>query len=165
MLVKPATVRYVSDALTAELQRRISDRPQLETETRTARERAVERLRRLVAAIEDGAPSHTLVAAIREREAEIERLGAQLAELAEPLDRRLAVLPRWIRQQLDDLVGLLADSPERAKAEFQRLQLAITLHVVRSQGVPFYRAEGRADLPWLAGTHDLSDAAVGLSRR
>lgn len=64
---------------------------------------------------------------------------------------------------LADLAGLLADSPERAKAEFQRLKLAITLHVVGSKGRPFYRAEGCADLPWLAGTQDLSGAAVGRS--
>jgi site-specific DNA recombinase len=164
-LLTPATLRYVSAALAAELNRRINDRPQLETEARAARGRATERVRRLVAAIEDGAPAHSLVAAIREREGEIERLDAQIAELAEPIEGRLAVLPGWVRQQLSDLAGLLTDTPERAKAEFQRLKLAITLHVVRSRGRAFYRADARADLPWLAGTHDLSGSAVGRSHR
>jgi len=164
-LLKPATLKYVSDGVAAELNRRINDRPRIEVETRTAREKATERLQRLVRAIEDGAPAYTLVAAIREREAEIARLDAQLVELTEPLDQRLLVLPTWIRQQITDFVGLLSESPERAKAEFQRLNLAITLHTVRSKGRQFYRADARADLPWLAGTRDFVGSAVGLSDR
>jgi site-specific DNA recombinase len=164
-LLTPATLRYVSDALAMELNRRITDRPQQETEARTSRNRAAERLQRLVEAIEDGAPAATLVAAVREREAEIARLDARLAELSDPVDQRLVVLPTWVRQQIADLVGLLNESPERAKAEFQRLNLAITLRVIRGEGRPFYRAEGRADLPWLTGMCDLTGSAVGLSRQ
>jgi hypothetical protein len=40
------------------------------------------------------------------------RLDALLEQLAEPLHDRLAVMPMWVRQQLDDLVGLNG-APER----------------------------------------------------
>jgi len=100
-----------------------------------------------------------------EREDEIVRLDGQLPELAEPLDQRLLVLPSWIRQQITDFVGLLNESPTRAKAEFQRLNLAVTLHVVRENGRQFYRADARADLPWLTGTADFAGSAARLSDR
>lgn len=164
-ILKPATVKYVADALALEVSRRLTDRPRREADARTARERAGERLQRLVRAIEDGAASQTLVAAIREREAEVASLDQQLADLSGQSDHRLAVLPTWVRQQLSDLGGLLKESAEQARAEFLRLNLAVTLHVVRDGAKPFYRAAGRADLPWLAGTTDLSSAAVGLSLR
>lgn len=57
-LLKPATVKYVSEALATAVSRRMTDRPRLEADARAARERAGERLQRLVRAIEDGGPSH-----------------------------------------------------------------------------------------------------------
>jgi hypothetical protein len=164
-LLKPATVKYVSEALATAVSRRMSDRPQLEADARTARERAAERLQRLVRAIEYGGASPSIVTAIRERETEIDALDRQLATLSEQADHNLAVLPTWVRQQLSDLGGLLKESAEQARAEFLRLNLAVTLHVVQTKGKSFYRAEGRADLPWLSGSADLSGSAVGLSDR
>ncbi len=105
-----------------------------------------------------------LNAAIREREAELARLDGQLAELAEPIDERLVVLPSWVRQQVGDVVSLLKASREQAKAEFQRLKLAVTLHAVGTNGRLHYRADASAELPWLAGTAEFSGSAAGLSR-
>jgi hypothetical protein len=53
-LLKPATVKYVAEALATDVSRRMTDRPRLEADARAARERAGERLQRLVRAIEDG---------------------------------------------------------------------------------------------------------------
>jgi hypothetical protein len=63
-LVQPATIRYVSDALASELNRRIDDRPSLEATARVARDKAMQRLQRLVVAIEDGAPAASLLVAL-----------------------------------------------------------------------------------------------------
>lgn len=164
-LLKPATMKYVSEALATAVSHRMTERPRLEAAARTARERAIGRLQRLVRAIEDGGASQSLTAAIREREAEIDALDRQLTTLSEQADQNLAVLPTWVRQQLRDLGSLLRESPKHARAEFLRLNLAVTLHVVQTTGKPFYRAEGQADLPWLAGSVDLSGSVVGLSHR
>jgi site-specific DNA recombinase len=164
-LLKPGTIRYVTDAVARELNRRIAERPRAETELRAARQRAGDRLRRLVAALEEGTPAASVLGAIREREAEIAGLDAQLAELQEPVEQRLAVLPTWVRQQVGDLAALMGDTPERARVEFQRLKLAITLRPVRTNGRPHYRAEARADLPWLAVTRDFAGTRTDPSPR
>jgi DNA invertase Pin-like site-specific DNA recombinase len=165
-LLQPATIRYVSDAMTAELIRRTDDRPALEAEAKAAREQARGRLQRLITAIESGVPAPSLLAAIAEREADLARLDAQLAELAEPSHRALAVIPSWVEGQIRDLAGLLNETTERAKLEFQRLGLVVTMDPIRDEGDrPFYRATVQAALPALAGTRDLSSAVVDrLSR-
>jgi site-specific DNA recombinase len=163
-LLDPGTVRYVADALAAELNRLIDERPRLDAAARAAREQATQRLRRLVDAIESGVPPATLSAAIVEREAEIAALDVELTSLAQPLRARLAVMPAWVRQQLQDLAGLLSETPQRTKTEFHRLGLAVTMHAVRDEGLrPFYRAVGRASLPCLAGITDVSGSTVDRS--
>jgi DNA invertase Pin-like site-specific DNA recombinase len=164
-LVKPATIRHIADALATELSRRTDDRPSRETELKAAREQAARAIRRLVAAIEDGAPAAALTTRIRERETELQRLDRGLAELSEPWDDRLAVMPTWVEQQLQDLVGLLGESVERTKAELRRIQLSVKLQPVRRQGRAFYRAHCRADLPWLSGDRDFAGLSTDASPR
>ena len=84
---------------------------------------------------------------------------------ADPLRQRLAVMPAWVGQQLEDLSGLLGESPERAKTEFRRLALAVTMTPVHRDELPrpFYRATVAAALPCLAGIRDLSATAVDRS--
>ena len=50
----------------------------------------------------------------------------------EPLEHRLAVIPKWVRQQLEDAAGLLSEVPERAKTEFQRLGKRFIIHRIDS---------------------------------
>jgi hypothetical protein len=74
--------------------------------------------------------------------------------LADAGARRLAVLPTWVRQQLEDVAGLLQDAPERARNEFERLGLRFTLHPVLDgpEGVkPFLRAVGEGEFHHLSG--------------
>ena len=165
-LLQPATIRYLSDALAAALNRRIDDRPRLEAEARAARKQARTRLQRLISAIESGIPAPSLLAAIAEREGDVARLDAQLVELSEPAHQPLAVIPSWVERQLRDLVGLLSETPERAKLEFQRIGLAVTMAPIRDEGPrPFFRATMQAALPSLAGTRDLSWSVVDRSDR
>jgi DNA invertase Pin-like site-specific DNA recombinase len=163
-LVAPMTLEHVTDALGRELNRRIHDRPRLLAEARSAREQAAQRLQRLVDAIENGVPAGTVARAIGDRQAELGRLDATLRELDEPLSQRLAVMPTWVRQQLEDLVGLLSVTPERTKTEFQRLGLHVTMtRMVAENARPYYQADVVNSLPCLAGItemRELSPSAV-----
>jgi site-specific DNA recombinase len=154
-LLAPATVRYITDTLAAALNARVADRPRKLAETQTAREQARQRLHRLVDAIEHGVPPSTVAAAIAERQGELARLEAVLRELEEPVERRLAVMPAWIESQLRELVALLRDTPERTKAEFQRLGLHVTMHPMQTdERRNFYRADVVSSLPCLTGSAD-----------
>jgi hypothetical protein len=69
------------------------------------------------------------------------------------------VMPAWVRQQLEDIVGLLQASPERTKVEFQRLQLNVTMASMTPEGArPFYRATVESELPGLTGVTKVSGA-------
>lgn len=163
-LVKPDTIAYLSAALSAALNQTIDDRPRLLTEAQTAREQTAQRLQRLVAAIESGVAPATLTAALREREADLARLDADITALAEPIHPRLAVIPRWVENQLQDLAGLLKDTPERVKLEFRRLGVSVVMQPISDEGpTAFYRAIGAASLAALTGTRDLVRPASVLS--
>jgi site-specific DNA recombinase len=165
-LLCPAVATYIIEALTAALNHRIDERPRLLEEARTAREETAHRLQRLIEAIEHGVAAGTLAAAIAERQREIERLDATLAELAEPVHQRLAVMPAWVRQQMEDVAGLLASSPERTKTEFQRLGVRVTMTPARGEnGRAFYRAAVVNSLPCLTGTTDLRGNPVSTVDR
>lgn len=162
-LTSPQTARYISDALATALNERIDERPRLLAEAQVAREQARQRLQRLVDAIEQGVPAATLTGAIQDRQAELARLDATVADLgSDPLRQRLAVMPAWVAQQLDDLSSLLSESPERTKSEFQRLGLRVSMAVMQNEAParPYYRATVAAALPVLAGIRDLSATAV-----
>jgi DNA invertase Pin-like site-specific DNA recombinase len=160
-LLAVGTVRYVSDSLAAALNERLNKRPQLLKEAKAAYEQAKQRLQRLIGAIENGVPAASLAGAIAEREAELALHEAAIAELYEPPPQPLAIIPAWVRQQLEDLSGLLAGAPERTKAEFGRLGLKVVIDPIRDeQPRPFLRAKIDVALPCLAGIRDLSSTAV-----
>ena len=140
-------VDQVSQALNAIVDERPRKRHALEQESKAVRER----LSHLVTAVEAGNASSTVFQAIRAREAEMASLDAALADADVPLDDRLAVMPTWVRQQLDDVASLLAGSPERTKREFQRLNIRFTVSPVATEGPrPFLRAEGSGEFEHLA---------------
>jgi site-specific DNA recombinase len=155
-LLAPTTLQYVTDVLSDALNRRIDERPRLLAETRTSRERAAQRLQRLVDAIENGVAASTLADAIHERQGELAALDATLCDLDAPLADRLAVMPTWVRQQLEDLVALLCETPERTKTEFQRLQLQVTMTPqVNENGRRYYQADVVNSLACLSGSTEM----------
>jgi hypothetical protein len=163
-LLAPATLHAITEALGDALNQRIDERQRRLAEAQAARQRVAERLQRLVEAIENGLSPSSLAGAIHEREAELARLDATQSDLDAPLSRRLAVMPAWVRQQLEDLVGLLSETPERTKTEFQRLGLRVTMTPCKTEEHRFYyRADVVNSLPCLAGItemRDLSPSAV-----
>jgi hypothetical protein len=145
-LLRPETVQYVTAALASVLNRVIDQRPALRARAESALRDALQRLENLVEAVEGDAGAASLLLAMHRREADVARLQAELEGLREPLEQKLAVMPTWVRQQLEDTVGLLSEIPERTKAEFARLGLSYVLHPVENEGDrPFLRAEGTTD--------------------
>ena len=64
--------------------------------------------------------------------------------------RTVDVSPEWVKQQLSDLAGLLKDDVARVKAEFRRLNLALTFTPVEAEPRPHYVVKGQCDLSALA---------------
>jgi DNA invertase Pin-like site-specific DNA recombinase len=155
-LLAPGTVQYVTDTLSRAINARIANRPQLLADAQRERQDTKERLQRLVDAIENGVPASSVAGAISERQGAIERLDGTIAALSEPLHQRLAVMPTWVSQQLEDLTGLLSDTPERTKVQFQALGLKVTMHPRQTEdGKNYYQADVVNSLPWLAGITDI----------
>lgn len=149
-LLRPETVEYVTAALTAELNHVIDERPKARRRLEDGLKDARRRLANLITAVEDGSGSTALFGAVKSREAEVYRMEIELGALDEPLERKLAVMPTWVRQQLADTAGLLSETPERAKTEFKRLGVGFTLHPVYDEGArSFLRAEGTTEFAHL----------------
>ena len=163
-LLRPETVQYVTAALAAGLNRVIDSRPRLRAQAESALRDAQRRLENLIGALEDGAASASVLAAIRAREADAARLQGELNALDEPLEQKLAVMPTWVRQQLEDTAGLLSDAPERTKAQFKRLGVAFALHPVRDAARPFLLAEGTTEIARVLAGSDSSTTDVTLPR-
>jgi hypothetical protein len=65
------------------------------------------------------------------------------------------VIPSWVKQQVADVVALLRDRPERAKAELSRLRVRFTVFPVYDDPdgyKPYLRAIGEGDFEALVGT-------------
>ena len=74
-------------------------------------------------------------------------LEAERGALDEALADKLAVIPSWVPQQLEDTAGLLTDTPERTKTVFRQMGVSFTLYPVHDEGPrSFFRAEGATDV-------------------
>jgi DNA invertase Pin-like site-specific DNA recombinase len=155
-LESPEVMAYIAQ----ELRRRVDEahsRPQ--ERQRLTKELDAERrkLQNLVAALEDGRSSATILEAVRKREANIQRLQQDLTALGRER-RAIPVTPEWIRTQLKDLSALLTESGERARTAFRKLSLDIRLHPVRPEGErPHLRAVATGNLAALTGDFTLVD--------
>jgi hypothetical protein len=165
-LLRPETLDYITGRLSAALNALADERPQTRARLQRAQDAASQRLKNLIEAVEAGAGSPTVFHAIREREAEIRALTSQLEGMSEPIEERMAVVPTWVRQQLEDAAGLIAETPERAKQEFQRLGIRFVIRPVYDEGPrPFLRAEGSGQFEHLAFSAFTPLPATGQFRR
>ncbi|HYT73768.1 MAG TPA: recombinase family protein [Vicinamibacterales bacterium] len=168
-LLRPETLKTVTEVLSSALNAVIDQRPKRRETLESAIANAERKLKHLVGAIEAGSSAPAVLQAITSREAEIVRLQAERDALDEPLDEKLAVIPSWVRQQLTDTAGLLRDTPERTKTAFRRMGVSFTLHPVHEDGQrPFLRAEGATDFAHvISGRFSVSTSGLsnpGLGR-
>jgi site-specific DNA recombinase len=148
-LQRPETLRYVTGQLAAALNRVLDERPTLLVDLESRRDATARKLANLTRAVEEGGAMPTLLQAMARHEADLHLLEAELADLEDPIEDRMAVMPGWVRQQLIDLAGLLSDSPARAKTEFRRLGLHFALEPAGEPAKPFLRAIGTGSLEHL----------------
>jgi len=153
-LTNPETVDYISAQLIQALNDVIDQRPAQRNDLLRARETTQTKLGNLIAAVEAGTISAAILSALTAREEELKTIDAKMSALEDPIEHRMAVIPTWVRTQLEDAAGLVSEAPERARAEFRRLGLSFTLHPVRDEGAPFLRAVGSGHFEQLAFSHN-----------
>ena len=152
-------VNMITNAVTKEVSRTLSAQPTERAAFESRRERVTKKLANIVEAVENGISFPSLHTQIATRETELRQIDDELAVLRQPVDADITVIPTWVRHQLQDLVGLLAENPKRARAELQRLNIKFTVTPVRTEGKPFLRVEGSGDLYALCGIRDLPTTA------
>ncbi len=158
-LLQPSMLRTITKAVSAEVSKALSSTPSQQQALRTRRSGVDKKLTNLIQAIEHGIALPAVREQVAMREAELREIDDDLAALERSPDVDIAVIPTWVRQQLQDLAGLLAENPQRAKAEFRRLNMQFTVTPVRDEGKPFLRVEGTGDLDALCGPKNLPSSA------
>ena len=106
------------------------------------------KVQNLLRALEDGATAPAVVLkAIAEKENAIADLEVQVRAVGAPrATPKIADAEGWVRTQLEDLAGLLHDDVPTVKAEFRRLNLALTFTPTDAQPRPHYVVKGQCDL-------------------
>ena len=158
-LLQPAMVQSITDAVTDGVRTALTTGPSTRKTLEARRDAVTTKVARLIKAVEHGSPLPVLTEQLARRQTELQVVEDELVALAHAPDLNLAVIPTWVRHQLHDLSGLLAENPERAKAELQRLNVRFTASPVRDQGKAFLRVEGTGDLDALCGTRNLPSTA------
>jgi hypothetical protein len=130
-LLRTETVAYISGPLATALNAVIDERPRKREDLETKRHAVREKLQNLLAAVEAGAGTSVIFKAIHDREIELRALESELTALEEPLEQRLKIIPTWVRQQLEDTAALLSLVPERAKRQFQQLDISHSIQYAR----------------------------------
>ena len=154
-LLQPGMLTQITQSVTAEVSKALTTAPAQRNGLRTRRDTIAKKIANLVEAVESGIGSPAISKQVAMRETELRQIEDDLAALERAPDVDVTVIPTWVRQQLQDLSGLLADNPQRAKAEFRRLNMQFTVTPVRDEEKPFLRVEGSGDLDALCGPRNL----------
>jgi site-specific DNA recombinase len=149
-LLEPDTVTHIAAGLRHGLSQEVRPTRDLRRQLEGERQKRTN----LIAAIESGADVPSVLAALKEREATIARLEREIQAVSTAtVQKRLddSELRAWVEHQLSDLYGLLKDNPERAKAEFRRLNLSLVFDpIAQESDNPYFRVTGQCDLSALA---------------
>jgi len=146
-LLKPQTLAYITERLEKEIKKSTST-PADGAVVQKRLEQEKRKLQNLLRALEGGASApETVVKAIGEKEKVIAELEMQVRSVAEPRPApKLTDTEGWVRTQLEDLAGLLHEDVPKVKAEFRRLNLALTFTPTDAQPRPHYVVKGQCDL-------------------
>jgi len=158
-LTRPETVDYIMGQLTAAL-RKLSERKPGQQEALIAlRDQTKQKIQRLVAALEHGAATATLLPQLEARETELATLEAEIQSLtASPVRKPRLPKAGWVKRQLTDAADLFKHDVPTAKVALSRLGVSFTVKPVydgKPGNRPYLRADGETDLTKaLFGAHD-----------
>ena len=158
-LLEPSMVRTITEAVTEGVRKALAVQPAEQTALERRRISVAKKVTHLVAAIEQGIALPAVTEQLLKRQAELRQIENELDTLGNLPDVNVEVIPTWVRQQLENLSGLLAENPERAKAELRRLNVQFIVSPVRDQKKPFLQVEGSGDLDALCGMRNLPSVA------
>jgi DNA invertase Pin-like site-specific DNA recombinase len=146
-LLKPSVAAYITTAVEKEVRKAVTQPKDESRSTQRLLEQERKKLQNLIAAIEGGSSTpEALLKAVREREAAIKRLEAQLKRDTPKPPSELPELSPWIGEQLQNLTGLLKSDPARVKSGFRRLNLQLTFNPVETKPRAHYTVNGQCDL-------------------
>jgi site-specific DNA recombinase len=147
-LLKPVAADYIVKSVEKEVRKALSQPKDAQGSTQRQLDSERRKLQNLVAAIEGGSDTPgTLLNAVKEREATINRLEAQLkTESQKPARGEMPKIAPWVREQLEDLTNLLKSDPVKVKSEFRRLNLKLTFNPVEAKPRPHFVVKGQCDL-------------------
>jgi hypothetical protein len=158
-LTRPETVDYVMGQLTAAL-RKVSERTPGDRETLMARrDQTKQKVQRLLAALEHGAATATLLPQLQAREAELAAIEEEIqALMGSPVRKTREPKPGWVKRQLADAADLFKHDVPTAKAALTRIGISFSVTPVddgKPGNRPYLRADGETDLTKaLFGAHD-----------
>jgi site-specific DNA recombinase len=151
-LLKPEAVAYVTQRLEKEIKKALAGGSKNSDDVRRRLQQEKRKVQNLVTALAEGASnSASVLAAIAEKEKIIAQFERELESA--PVKRAevpLADLRRWVEGQLSDLVALLKFDVPKVKAEFRRLNLALTFTPTDASPRPHFVVTGQCDLSALA---------------
>jgi hypothetical protein len=148
-LLQSKNVAYIARAVEREAKKKaLTKGTKDSTATRALLDQENRKLQNLVAALEGGAASpSSVLKAIADRENSIAQLERELgAATTRPTNVDVGDLTEWVQAQLADLASLLKEDVPRVKAEFRRLNLALTFTPAEAEPRPHFVVEGQCDL-------------------
>ena len=154
---------YLTEAVSVQVAAVLDEGPRRRERLEDERAKVQRKLQHLVVAVENGAATPSMLSAIRDREADLDRIDRELDLEPERLEEKLVVLPSWVQRQLADVAGLFQDEPERVRAHFRRIGLSFTVSPVVDEGRPFLRAVGTADVMKATFDREFDFPATGRS--
>ena len=92
-LTSPGVVAYLTDAVSARVAAALDEGPRRRQRLEADRAKVQRRLHNLVAGVENGGATTSMLSAIRDREADLKRINHELSLEPERLEEKLTVLP------------------------------------------------------------------------
>ena len=158
-LKRPDTFERLLAALQAEAHRRSDHSPAQREKLGKKRDGVAKKVRRLVAAIEDGEASAALAGQLQAREAELAEVENEIAAFGAASRRKLRIDPSVVKKHLSDWADLLRGDIPKVKAHLLNLGVSLVttpVYDVKAGERPYLRAEGQGDLGGrMFSAHDL----------
>ena len=141
-LLQPAAIAYVLDQFKRQLESAQVGFSQGRERTGERKKELDEELARLTAAVAESGHSATLLAAIADRERELDEIETSLQHGNHDFGTNADELQQFALQRLSSLPSLLSCDVPRARAELAKHVTQITMHPDEQNGTRYYTCQG-----------------------